>query len=198
MIMTRPPLFAFALVVWCQLPSTAYATIAEHLTLPELVGRADLVVLGQPLTATSYWRDGRIYTRTQFLISETWAGNVASTARSATPQGDQIAIVSLGGIVDAIGQQVMGVAALTPQQRTVVCLRQNADHATYTVVGMALGAFYVDDSVPISNPPVYQILDELHTVSIPTFTPTTSARDVPAPTSLATLRQAVQEAAHAQ
>jgi len=113
------------------------------MTLDELVGFADEVVIATPLDRTSRWETlpsgKRIVTYTRLSIDETLLGT----------QKSEITVRTLGGSVDNLGQVVSGEARLIKDERALMFLSEIDDGAggTVTIVtGMAQGHFPIDDT----------------------------------------------------
>lgn len=101
------------------------------LDLPELVGRADSVVVGTVKSASSRWTTDKRYivTDTILQVDETVHG----------PAQREIVVRRLGGTVDGVGMYVAGVAQLAPGERVVLFTERRGVHRV--VVGMQQGAW---------------------------------------------------------
>lgn len=142
---SRPLALAFALGV--ALPITlsagerpAQASSALALTVQDLVDRADAIVVGIPKSRVSRWESGKIVTYTTVSIDAGVAG--------AGKAGGSLVVRTLGGVVDKIGQQVAGEAALPLDVPMVLFLRPlpagtAAPAGARSVVGMSQGAVRV-------------------------------------------------------
>lgn len=114
----------------------AYATTAVRVGLDDLVRQSDAVIIGVAEARHSSWQGTRIVTRVTIRVDHVWAG----TTRGA----ERIDVVTLGGVVDGIGQKVSGAVRLPIGQRVVLCLVRDGDDA-HRVVGMAQGLTLVVD-----------------------------------------------------
>jgi hypothetical protein len=171
----------WVLVLAFLVSSIASATVMRDLSLQELVRYSDLVVRGKAHSGTSYWVEGKIYTRTTFDVEEIWVNRIAHLPKT-------VDVVSEGGVVDGIGQRSDGMVYSKANERVVLCLKRKPD-GTYGVVGMALGAFFVAD--PIPNPKS-QIVRRLANVNF------INKAEITIPPTLGDLRSAILEAARAR
>ncbi len=121
----------------------ARGSVSVLMTLDELVGFADSVVVATPVDRTSRWENlptgKRIVTYTRLSIDETILG---------TPKSE-VVVRTLGGAVDNIGQSVSGEAQLVKDQRALVFLSEidDGNGGTATIVtGMAQGHFPLDET----------------------------------------------------
>ena len=121
---------------------SAHASTALVLTLKDLVGRSDAIVVGMPKSRTSRWEGGRIVTYTVVAIDTAVAG--------AGKAGDTITVRTLGGIVDGIGQIAHGEAVLKLDAPLILFLQPvgptqatTALAGSRSVVGMSQGSMPV-------------------------------------------------------
>ncbi|MBC7793996.1 MAG: hypothetical protein H7Z43_09820 [Clostridia bacterium] len=100
--------------------------------LPDLVKRAELVADVEVLkdSSSSFWVDGRIFTRRTALVRATWKG--FSSVKTVN-------IVTRGGVVGRIGQRVDGEAVLDEGARGVAFLIYVPSLDGYRVVALAQG-----------------------------------------------------------
>lgn len=96
------------------LPAIAAATTIRRASHQELVAAAQLVVVARAEHAESLWQGGRIVTRYDVKLEQIWKG-------SRSP-GEQITVVTLGGVVDGIGQSVAGAPRLNIGKPVVLYL----------------------------------------------------------------------------
>ena len=116
----------------------AQATVARALSLTELVGKSDVVIVGTPTHWSSQWvsigGQRRMVTDTKIKV-----------ARRVFGLGTQVAEVTvrtLGGRIGDLGQLVHGEARFGRGQTALVFLRR-VDASRYRVTGMAQGHFRV-------------------------------------------------------
>jgi hypothetical protein len=133
--------FAAALAVAVATP--AAATTARLATHDELVADSALVVLGTATSVESFWREGRIFTRYRVSVEQVILGD-------GRP-GDELDVLTLGGVVGGIGQHVEGAARLSPGKRQVLYLAR--DGGALRPVAMWQGVFTVLDDGSV-NPRV--------------------------------------------
>ncbi|MBM4353760.1 MAG: hypothetical protein FJ109_08185 [Deltaproteobacteria bacterium] len=111
----------------------APAAVMVRMTLDDLVSQADLVVRGTVQSARSF-RDsktGKVMTTHQVRVDEMLKGKPVET----------VAVVTLGGELEDIGQIVPGEARLDDGEEVVLCLRSG--DLGYSVVAMSQGKFQV-------------------------------------------------------
>lgn len=108
----------------------AGATRALQVSLPTLYERAEVVldVSVDADSTSSFWVDGRIYTRRTAAVLAVWKG-VANTRT--------VSIVTLGGVVGGIGQRVDGEAVVV--ERGVVFLKYMPALDGYRVLALSQG-----------------------------------------------------------
>ncbi|MHB8421069.1 MAG: hypothetical protein ACYDCL_23605 [Myxococcales bacterium] len=112
----------------------ASASIARALSLDDLAGRAELVVLGRVTGQQARWsRDHlRIATRVEVQVDERWKGAA----------GGEITLLCPGGELDGLGQVVLGEPRFEVGERVVLFLVKRGDF--YRAVGMSQGVFRVE------------------------------------------------------
>lgn len=118
-------------VLAASIPAAAMSTRVADLSA--LTRRADLIVVGQALERQSYWHEGRIYTSITVSTDEVWSG---------TPEAATIEVVTLGGVVDGIAQQVEGAPVFTVGERLVLVLAREQP-GRYFPLGLWQGVFRV-------------------------------------------------------
>jgi len=116
-------------------------------------------------------------TRVPVTIDEVWAGETTEAT---------VEVITLGGVVDDIGQSVSGAMRVRRGQRVVLCLHRR--EGRFRVVEMSQGAFFVTRS-PTADPIVQRRSFGMRLVG---------PAVAPAPTTLRTLERAVREADHAR
>ena len=107
------------------------ASLAVQMDVPELARKAELVVHGKVVSAESSWQDGRIVTRSTLRIDETLKGKHAA----------KLQVLTLGGAVGDLAQNVPGEAALAPGEEVVLFLVKTS--GALRVLGLAQGKFHV-------------------------------------------------------
>lgn len=128
------PLLGASLLLTTLSPSPADATIMLRLELTDLVGRADAIFVGVPVSSRSRWVGGgrQIVTDTTFRVVEAVRG-----ARV----GRRVVVRRLGGSVGGVGMWVSGTPRFRSGARVLLFTEQRAGHRF--VVGMRQGAFHV-------------------------------------------------------
>lgn len=127
-------LVAFALV----LAQAALATTVQKFTLPELTKRADAIVLGRVVSATSSWDAAKKEIYTYFTLT------VSQPVKGAR-MGESITIRQLGGTVGNIASIVPGMPSFKKGEEVVLFLTQK-DAAGYPwVMGLQQGKYSVVD-----------------------------------------------------
>ena len=123
-------LVAAAQVARFQVPR-AHASIVLALDLPDLVGRADRIVVADVVNVTCAWDRAHrtILSTIELAVGESWKGSVGPTRR--------LSIVQVGGQVDGVEMTVVGQATFVPSERVVLFLRGSEDRAG--VVGLGQG-----------------------------------------------------------
>ncbi|MFT5352986.1 MAG: hypothetical protein ACI9KE_000183 [Polyangiales bacterium] len=116
-------------------PNSATATLADALTMDELVQRADRIALIRVVSqATEYDSRGRIVTRVRVRVEE---GLLAAAA------GDELDVVSLGGIIGDLGMQIAGEPTFEDGERALIFVKHV--NGVYRPIGMSQGVFPVSD-----------------------------------------------------
>ncbi|MGK0361689.1 MAG: hypothetical protein ACI9U2_004007 [Bradymonadia bacterium] len=118
------------------LSTAASATIVERFDLSRLVKTADLIVVGEVLSAKAAWREGRIVTTIQMRNDGLIKGAADAT----------IAVEVLGGQVEGLGQLVRGMPRFSPGERVAVFL-QKAPSGAWRTVGLSQGKLRVEAGV---------------------------------------------------
>jgi hypothetical protein len=158
--------------------ASVWAMSARVANVAELARRADLVVLGRAVASESFWREGRIMTRTTVVVDEVWNGDAQA--------GHTIDMLTLGGVVSNLGQQVSGSPVIACGERLALILA-GTSAAGYFPLDLWQGVFRVagaTDQARVTRPaPEAARSGE-------------AARAIPA--TLAALRQVVLEAVRAE
>jgi len=112
----------------------AGATIMLKMELPQLVGRSDVIFVGQVVKTHSRWsEDGRhIVTDTTLQVTQGIRGVKAGT----------VTVRRLGGTVGTIGMRVSGMPELRHGDQVVLFTERRGNGHRY-VVGMKQGVFRV-------------------------------------------------------
>lgn len=105
-------------------------TTALPVTPEELRDHSDLVVVARVGARTSRWEAGRIYTRVQLEVLDTWKGRT---------DGTLLDVDLLGGVVGHIGQTVSGEARLVQDETVLLFLVQAT--GVYRVAAMEQGVW---------------------------------------------------------
>lgn len=104
------------------------------LSLPELTGQAELIVLGTVLSKTCQQDEaGRIFTRVECQITEVWKGAVSSKI---------LTVVHGGGILGSRGVAVSGQVDYAVGEEVVAFLVRNVRGEAVTL-GLTQGKFHV-------------------------------------------------------
>jgi hypothetical protein len=131
-----------ALVLAMLVCSVAGATAAFQVSLAQLSQRAELVVEADAGEAASFRIDGRIYTRTQVTVRESWKGQAPRT----------LSLVTRGGIVDGIGQRVDGESVLPTGTHAVLFLIYDEGLEGYRTLAQSQGSFVIADTIAAAAP----------------------------------------------
>ncbi len=138
-------------------PRQASASTVIALTLPDLVDRSEIVVVGIPKSRVSRWEGGRILTYTTVAIDQAVSGDAKA--------GGSVVVRTYGGVVDGIGQITHGEAVLKPGVPLLLFLRSlpagvKPTEPSVSVTGMAQGALPIvvgTDKVPRLVPDTSQL-----------------------------------------
>lgn len=87
------------------MPTDADASIMIAVTWDALIKDASAVAVVTPMTTSSVWENGRIYTYTRVHVDQGVAGELAT--------GSEAYVRTMGGVVGKIGQSVDGEPVLT-------------------------------------------------------------------------------------
>ncbi len=114
-------------------PVTAEATITRAMKFDDKVEKAAAIVLGKVVSQQSGWdaNHTRILTRTTFQVEKTFKGT----------QGQQVTLVTPGGVVGDIAQEYIGVPRFAPGGEHVVFVRNT--NSGPTVLYFEQGAYRV-------------------------------------------------------
>jgi hypothetical protein len=143
----RPWVGVAVLGLLALLESPAHATISRALSLPELVDRADHVVLATCVDARAF-RDGRRRIVTDYTV------RVDEAVKGEARPGTTLTMRSLGGVIGDLGMRVEGEPHLTVGERYLLFLRALPDGRTLRPVGMSQGVMPVRDEggIPTVQP----------------------------------------------
>lgn len=120
------------------LTSVSRASMVEALDLPGLVGRADLIVVGQVVAQESHYDEhGRIVTDAEMLIESREKGDAA--------RGESVVIRRLGGVVNGLGMRVEGEASYAIGQRTLLFASRLPRGDVFRAVGLSQGAMTIEE-----------------------------------------------------
>jgi hypothetical protein len=124
-----------ALALLCTLATNllprARAAVLIALTLSDLVGQSDHVVVAHPEAQSSRYADGLIVTDVSL--------RVVSTLKGPTAIGATLIATHLGGSVNQIGLRVPGAASFAPGRSAIVFLRRAPGSNELNVTGMSQG-----------------------------------------------------------
>jgi len=132
-----------ALIAWCNLVFILWICAGHaamrKISLADLVGKADTIVLGTVTQQVSAWdaRYTAIYTDVTLAVELVLTGH----------QGGVVTFRVPGGVVKGMGMGTSNDATFRVGERVIVCLDTNA--VPNTVVGMQQGKFTVEDNVVI-------------------------------------------------
>jgi hypothetical protein len=132
-------LLSLAMVMVCVQGWEARAATLPAMGLKEMVQKADLIVVGVPITRASAWNPEhtRIYTTTTFRVDESLKGQA----------GETVVIETLGGVVGGVGLMVPGMPEFKPQEKNLVFLIQGRHAGTHRVLGWAQGRFRIENDL---------------------------------------------------
>jgi len=110
--------------------TTARAAVVLRLELPQLVQRAERVVVARLVkTGPSFWRGTRIFTSYTFAVERQVAGGGSR----------QLVVIQPGGQVDGLKQVVSGYPGFEPGRRLLLFLDRAG--SAWRVVGLSQGVF---------------------------------------------------------
>lgn len=124
-----------AVAFFCS-PASACA-MAVQLSIEQLAGAADAIVVGKVVAVTAEQRGALIYSMARIKVEQAVKGN----------NRGEVIVESLGG---RIGDQVLAVSETTPYaagERVVVFLKKAEKAETYHTVGVRQGKLLVQDDV---------------------------------------------------
>lgn len=163
----------------------SHATSVHYRALRDLVRQSDVTLLGHALAQESFWQGTRIFTRVQVEVEEVWQG--------AAPKTATIEVITPGGVVGDLGQRVDGAAVLPADGQVVLHLRRI--EAEYVPVAMAQGvwtlAYEPGPTLPEGSRRVLRLMPDRVVYGL-------GVRPEAPPKTLAALKAAVLEAAHAR
>jgi hypothetical protein len=120
------------------LAGTAEATISEALSLQELVGQADHVVLATAVDEHAR-RDARGRIVTDFTV------RVDEVVKGRSRAGATLVMTRLGGAIGDLGMRIEGEPSLAIGGRYVLFLRVMRDGRTLRPVGMSQGVMPIEE-----------------------------------------------------
>ncbi len=128
--------FAFLLWLGALFAAPAMAQETRPVTTPELVARAQKIILGEVIAQYSAWDDqGRnIYTYTTLRVERTIKSEHADTV---------LMIRQLGGKVGAIESHVSGAPQFFPGERTLVMLGPYTGTPYFDVIDWHAGKYVI-------------------------------------------------------
>ena len=123
---------ALAFAVHCQ-PATATEVIP--LSIAALTARAELIVQAKPISSTTLLdAEGRIYTKVELQVLETWKG---------APPGGSMSVVLGGGLLGDRRTVVSGQVQYRIGEECVAFLIRNT-RGEYLTVGLQQGKFKIE------------------------------------------------------
>lgn len=115
---------------------TAEASVSLAARFDQLVERSHAAVMATPMEQKSIWEEGKIFTYTRVKIDDAAAGEL--------PTGSEAWVVTRGGMVGDIGQQVDGEAVFRVGVPTLVFLaRDLTAKGVFVVTSRAQGQWQV-------------------------------------------------------
>lgn len=132
-------------------PSQSTEGLVEKLTIEELTGRADSILVGEVTDITCYQEDeGNIYTQVIVCVEQTIKGEA---------QGEVVIRVP-GGEVDGLTLWVEDTPSFRLGERAVVFLEEG--EGIFSVVGGFQGKFTIDKNNMVSgNMPLTEFVEQL-------------------------------------
>ncbi len=128
------------------IPQEAYASTLLALSLEDLVGRSERVIVGVPVLAESEWASvagsRRIVTYTRVVQQQDWLSDADKT--------DEVIVVTMGGRVGDIQQKVPGEASLRSEERCVLFAGPEGS-GFRRVMGMGQGHYPIRDDEKIAH-----------------------------------------------
>lgn len=118
-----------AVLAFCSLPSTLFATTVRPLSLGELHQEAERVVVARVLESRGFWVGTRIFTEHRVERVE--------ALRGVLPK--QFRIMTLGGVVGDLGQRVEGAPLLRRNRTYVFFLKEMGGGDFYRPIGLWQG-----------------------------------------------------------
>jgi len=120
--------------------SSLYATTVRRLSLDDLVGKADAIVLGQVTDSHTDWTPDRK------LILTTYNFQVGERLKGSTPQ--TVAVTTVGGKIGNTILHVSGMPEFQPGENAILFLERSGVYTT--VVGLNQGKFRISNG-EVSN-----------------------------------------------
>ncbi len=114
----------------------ANAAVAVPVSVEDLARGSDAVVRGRVARVTSRWIGRRIFSFAEVDAATVWRGSSQSRVTVITP----------GGVVGNIGQQVDGAASFGEGEEVVLFLAR-AEGGAFRVAGLRQGKFLLDRGV---------------------------------------------------
>lgn len=130
--MRRKMLWTLLVIGLGLLAVMANATTLSRMTFDELVQQATAIVRARCLDSTSVWRNGEIWTETQFEVTSVSKGTAPGILRIALP----------GGKVAHLQSHIDGVPIFRPGDDAYLFLWDAPGRGTY-ILGWTQGAFRV-------------------------------------------------------
>lgn len=134
-------------LVLLSLSGISYGTTLQGISQKQLVQEADLIVHVTPLTHSSHWRRGRIYTHYNVRVTEYLLGQGPA----------ELNIELLGGEVNGIAQTVSGVPQMPLQEPKLLFLKKAPDRRAFTPIRLGLGIYRYDDARRYWSPSTHDL-----------------------------------------
>lgn len=125
-------LWILFLVGLALIAAVANATTLARLNFNDLASRANAIARVRCLRSTSLWKNGEIWTRTEFAVIEQTKGDVPRTLEVEMP----------GGVIGPLHSRVDEVPAFAPAEEAYLFLWLAKD-GSYRVLGWSQGAFRI-------------------------------------------------------
>lgn len=147
------------------LSSAVFAATVLKLELDQLTKMADAIVVSQAVQVEHFMVEGRVFTRTQFRVEETWKGSAGKTFTIQQP----------GGRVGNLVTRVPGLPTFEKGEKNILFLEKNprAPEGHFVVLGLEQGKFQLDGTNIKPRPDVH-----LHLIN-PNGTPAAPLTELP-------------------
>jgi hypothetical protein len=122
------------LAFWLADVNSSKASMVERFTLENLVQKSPKILIGRCLSTESRWNAKKtlIFTYSNFAVNENLKGQPA----------DVVTVVTIGGTVDGITQQVAGMPLFIANQEALLFLEPSAK-GNWQTLALSLGHFKI-------------------------------------------------------